>query len=56
MKYLPYLLAVVAVAFGALLLYLGELDDSPGLGGIGLILIVVAVIASVRWALKNWNR
>ncbi|HJD78293.1 MAG TPA: hypothetical protein K8V93_04705 [Corynebacterium pollutisoli] len=48
------LIAVAAaVAFGVVLLYLGELDDSPGLGGIGLILMVGAVILAVRQALKG---
>ncbi len=48
------LIAVAAaVAFGVVLLYLGELDDSPGLGGIGLILMVGAVILVVRQALKG---
>lgn len=53
MKYLPYVPAVAAVAFGAVLLYLGEIDDSPGLGGIGLILMVGAVILAVRHALRS---
>lgn len=44
---------LIAVAFGVVLLYLGELDDSPGLGGIGLILMVGAVILAVRQALKG---
>lgn len=52
-KYLPYVPAVAAVAFGAVLLYLGEIDDSPGLGGIGLILIVAAVFFAVRHARKT---
>ena len=53
-KYLPHVPAVAAVAFGAVLLYLGEIDDSPGLGGIGLILMVGAVILAVRHA--PWSR
>ncbi|HKM24242.1 MAG: hypothetical protein GX859_06325 [Corynebacterium humireducens] len=53
MKNLPYMLALVAVAFGALLLYLGELDDSPGLGGIGLILMVGSVVLAVRHARRS---
>ena len=56
MKILPYLLALAAVLLGALLLYLGELDDSPGLGGIGLILMVGAVILAVRRAMKTRAR
>ena len=53
MKNLPYLLALLVVLFGALLLYLGELDDSPGLGGIGLILMVGAALLAVRHRLRT---
>lgn len=48
MNILSYLLALLAVGVGALLLWLGELDDSPGLGGIGLILMVATVLLLVR--------
>jgi len=53
MKNLPYLLALLVVLFGALLLYLGELDDSPGLGGIGLILMVGAALLAVRHRMRT---
>ncbi|MDO5513397.1 hypothetical protein [Corynebacterium sp.] len=53
MKILPYLLALAAVLLGAVLLYLGELDDSPGLGGIGLILMIVSLVVVVRRALAD---
>ncbi|MDO5668609.1 MAG: hypothetical protein Q4G50_01260 [Corynebacterium sp.] len=53
MKILPHLLALAAVLLGAVLLYLGELDDSPGLGGIGLILMVAAVVGAVRVTLRG---
>lgn len=45
--------AAAAVVFGVVLLYLGELDDSPGLGGIGLILMAGAVILAMRQALSG---
>ena len=35
-------------AFGGVLMVLGELDDSPGLGGIGLILIGLSVYLNLR--------
>jgi hypothetical protein len=47
----PYLTAVavvVLVAVGVLGMVLGEGDDSPGLQGIGGLLIVGAVVLGVR--------
>lgn len=44
-------LSAVLVVLGAVLMYFGQIDDSPGLGGIGLILIV-AVFA--WWARHLW--
>ncbi len=37
------LTAVVCSAVGGMALVLGEIDDSPGLGGIGLILIAACM-------------
>ena len=37
-------LCALAVALGALLVVAGERDDSPGLGGLGLLLGVAAVV------------
>ncbi len=37
------LAAVVCSAVGGMALVLGEIDDSPGLGGIGLILIAACM-------------
>ncbi len=33
----------VVCVFGGMALVLGEIDDAPGLGGIGIILIVVSM-------------
>jgi hypothetical protein len=35
-------------AFGGVLMVLGELDDSPGLGGIGLMFIGLSVYLNFR--------
>ena len=43
-----YALVLVAVVVGAAAMVVGELDDSPGLGGLGLLLIVGAVAAGAR--------
>lgn len=51
-KMIPWMLAALAVAFGAVLVYYGQVDDSPGLGGIGLIIMLLAVIWAVRRFLR----
>jgi hypothetical protein len=33
----------VVCVFGGMALVLGEIDDAPGLGGIGIILIIVSM-------------
>lgn len=43
-----YMRLVTLVFLGALALYEGELDDSPGLQGIGLILVIGAVVLHWR--------
>jgi hypothetical protein len=35
-------------AFGGALVVLGELDDSPGLGGIGLILYGISIYLNIK--------
>jgi len=42
-RILKSLAAVVVSAAGGMALVLGEIDDSPGLGGIGLILIATCM-------------
>jgi len=42
------LLPAVLVILGIVLLFAGEADDSPGLGGIGLILAIAATVVGVR--------
>ena len=38
------LITVAAIAFGATALVFGEADDSPGLGGLGLIVAGSAIV------------
>ena len=46
------LLTVGAIALGAVALVFGEADDSPGLGGLGLIVAG----SSIVWWIRNRNR
>lgn len=48
MSAIPYLLAALVMGLGALMMHLGQLDDSPGLGGIGLLLMLAAAGWSIR--------
>jgi hypothetical protein len=43
-----YAVAAVLVALGGLLVVAGEKDDSPGLGGIGLLVAVGTIVWLVR--------
>lgn len=47
---LTYVAAVLLVAVGVAAMVFGEGDDSPGLQGIGLLMIVGAVAIAVRTA------
>lgn len=47
-RLLVILLAVLLVAVGAAAVVAGEADDSPGLQGIGVLLIVGAVVFVLR--------
>lgn len=42
----------LGVAIAAMALYVGEVDDAPGMGGIGLIVCIVSVVLAIR-ALRN---
>ena len=50
---MTYLLAVLALAAGVFGMVAGEADDSPGLQGLGMLLIVGAVVACVRTARRR---
>ena len=45
---LTILVVAAGIALGVAAMVLGEADDSPGLQGIGLLLIIGAVVLSVR--------
>lgn len=40
--------AVFLVLLGVLLVSLGQADDSPGLGGLGLLTALIGVVMAVR--------
>ena len=46
-----FLLNLAAILFGALAIISGEADDSPGLQGIGLIVLITVFVKSF----KNWQ-
>jgi len=47
-KHLIALNALLVTTLGLVLLALGEADDSPGLGGLGLLLALTAVALGVH--------
>lgn len=53
MKHLPLLPVLLLVALGVAGVVLGEGDDSPGLQGLGVLLVVAAVAYGVRTARRT---
>ncbi|MGN7227821.1 hypothetical protein [Dietzia kunjamensis] len=48
--FLLVLAAVLAmIALGATAVVLGEADDSPGLQGIGVLVVIGAAVVALRW-------
>ena len=45
---MKHLIAILAIGLGVTGMVAGEADDSPGLQGMGMLLIVGAVVFSVR--------
>lgn len=45
---MPYVLAALALVLGVLGVVAGGADDSPGLQGLGLLLVIGAVVLVVR--------
>lgn len=52
MSVIPYLLAALMMGLGAFVMHLGQLGDSPGLGGIGLLLM----LAAAAWCIRRLHR
>ena len=50
---MKYLLAVLAIAIGVAAIVYGEGDDSPGLQGIGGVLVIGALAFCVRIARRS---
>lgn len=55
MRILPYLSAAGVISLGAFVMHLGQLDDSPGLGGIGLLIMLAAAVWCV-WRIRRESR
>jgi hypothetical protein len=53
MRYLLAVVTVLAVALGVAGMLLGEADDSPGLQGLGALLIIGAIALGVRTARRS---
>jgi hypothetical protein len=49
------ILRILAIAVGALAIAAGEADDSPGLQGIGLIIVLYSLFR-ITSAIKNRNK
>ncbi|MHA7862556.1 hypothetical protein ACX1DX_14465 [Tessaracoccus sp. Y36] len=47
---------VFLVAFGGLVVMAGQADDSPGLGGLGLITVVIGAVLLVRTLQGHFRR
>lgn len=52
-KILYWIPKVLAILLGVFFMVFGEFDDSPGLQGIGLILIIATVVIVARSKKKN---
>lgn len=48
LRILKSISAVVCSAIGGMSIVLGEVDDSPGLGGIGMIIIAIAMYLNAK--------
>lgn len=52
-KNIKLFIPIVLTIVGTLAVVVGELDDSPGLGGIGIILIVFATYLNFKFKFKE---
>lgn len=52
-KILYWIPKILAILLGIFFIIFGEFDDSPGLQGLGLILIITIVVIVIRGRKKN---
>lgn len=52
MSVIRVILAALLLPLGALMVYFGDLDDSPGFGGLGLLVGLTGVVLLYR----EWRR
>ncbi|MFA6547452.1 MAG: hypothetical protein WCT11_00725 [Candidatus Magasanikbacteria bacterium] len=52
-KLLFWVSKILAIMLGIFFIVFGEFDDSPGLQGIGLVLIIVIIVSIIRSKKKN---
>jgi len=52
-KILYWIPKILAILLGVFFIIFGEFDDSPGLQGLGLILIIATVVIVIRSKKKN---
>jgi len=52
-KILYWIPKILVILLGVFFIVFGEFDDSPGLQGLGLILIITTVIIVIRSKKKN---
>ena len=48
LRILKAISAVICSVIGGMLIVFGEIDDSPGLGGIGMVIIVIIMYLNVK--------
>ncbi|MGW4947614.1 hypothetical protein ACWEOZ_39190 [Actinoplanes sp. NPDC004185] len=53
---MKYALAALAVLLGAAAIVYGEGDDSPGLQGLGVLLVIGAIVLVVRTVRRRQGR
>ncbi len=53
MKLVVDLVMLLLVPLGAVLIYFGDMDDSPGLGGVGFLLIFLSMALVIRRELQS---
>ena len=52
-RFRAFTTGVVLVVLGTWLVTLGEADDSPGLGGLGIITALIGLVMALRTALAS---